>query len=173
MVSLRIQPSNSNDTAGLSCLMGSFPLYYNCDFQLNNSRVFLDPLRWKNVLNLLCVFFFFFLFFFSCSLLTGDQEKKKFPSQVNQGSPSSFFFFPPVPFPKEKGALSRLLKEACMFLGMNWEPGHKIKWRGISAETTFRSVILWKNLPQSGEGWTSLLHLEPEQKNLWLEECRK
>lgn len=49
MVSLRIQPSNGNDTAGLSCLMGSFPLYYNCDFQLNNSKVFLDPLRWKKM----------------------------------------------------------------------------------------------------------------------------
>lgn len=68
MVSQRIQPSNSNDTAGLSCLMGSFPLYYNCDFQLNNSRVFLDPLRWKTcwicyVVSLpLSLFFFLFCF---------------------------------------------------------------------------------------------------------------
>lgn len=71
MVSLRIQPSNSNDTAGLSCLMGSFPLYYNCDFQLNNSRVFLDPLRLgkkKKVLNLQCWLFFVCLFILLCFL---------------------------------------------------------------------------------------------------------
>lgn len=68
-ISQRIQPSNTNDTAGLSCLMGSFPLYYNCDFQLNNSRVFLDPLRWKMCWICYVVSLSFFFLFFSVFLL--------------------------------------------------------------------------------------------------------
>lgn len=157
MVSLRIQPSNTNDTAGLSCLMGSFPLYYNCDFQLNNSRVFLDPLRWKKKCAEFAMLAFFFCF---CSLLTGDQKKNKFPSKVRQGSPTSpFFLF----FLEEKGTLSKLLKEVSMFLGMNWESRHKIKWRGISAETTFHFVILWKKSPTErwGVNFTSSFKTRP------------
>lgn len=122
MVSLRIQPSNSNDTAGLSCLMGSFPLYYNCDFQLNNSSVFLDPLRWKNVPNLQCWLFWF------CSLLTGEPGEKWIFKQ-RQGSPCSAFFL--QPFQKRRELLAscwkRSVKEVSLFLGMNCELRHKVR----------------------------------------------